>query len=100
MILTGRPVGAAEAQAIGLANRVVPTGTSLDAARELATNLARFPQATMRGDRASVYAQEGLDLIDAMAREYEFGQSSLATARDGAGRFTAGQGRHGAFDAT
>lgn len=98
MILTGRPVGAAEALDIGLANRVVPRGASLEAARELAMDIARFPQVTMRGDRASVYAQQGLKLPDAMAREFEFGAASLAHARDGAARFAAGRGRHGAFD--
>lgn len=36
MILTGRPVGAAEALAMGLANRVVPAGGAVDAACELA----------------------------------------------------------------
>ena len=44
MILTGRPVDAAEALAIGLANRVVPTGQSRQAAEELAAELARSPQ--------------------------------------------------------
>jgi enoyl-CoA hydratase len=98
MILTGRPVGAAEALDIGLANRVVPAGASLEAARELAADIARFPQVTMRSDRASVYAQQGLELPDAMAREFAIGAASLAHARDGAERFAAGRGRHGAFD--
>ena len=44
MILTGRPVAADEALRMGLANRVVPAGESLAAARELAATLARFPQ--------------------------------------------------------
>src|SRR5262245_7189275 len=65
MILTGRPVGAAEALDMGLANRVVPRGASLEAAQELAADIARFPQVTMRGDRASAYAQQGLDLPEA-----------------------------------
>ena len=51
MILTGRPVGAMEAFAMGLANRVVPKGTARKAAEELAREIARFPQACMRGDR-------------------------------------------------
>jgi len=98
MILTGRPVGAAEALDMGLANRVVPRGASLEAAQELAADIARFPQVTMCGDRASAYAQQGLDLPEAMAREFAFGTASLAQARDGAERFAAGRGRHGAFD--
>ena len=43
MVLTGRPVDAAEALAIGLANRVVPTGTSRAAAEALAHDLAPVP---------------------------------------------------------
>src|SRR2546423_8946313 len=55
LILTGRPVGADEALAMGFANRVVPPGQARAAAEELATGLARFPQACLRSDRASVY---------------------------------------------
>jgi enoyl-CoA hydratase len=98
MILTGRPVGAVEAYAMGLANRVVAPGESLAAARELAAEIARFPQATMQSDRASAYAQEGRSLADALHREFALGQTSLAVARDGAERFAAGRGRHGRFD--
>src|SRR5262249_28738312 len=82
MILTGRPVGAEEALRMGLADRVVPTGTALDAARELAAEIARFPQPTMRGDRRSAYEQAGLSIEDAMAHEYEIGVENLAHARD------------------
>jgi enoyl-CoA hydratase len=98
MILTGRAVDAAEAAAIGLANRVVPAGQALVAARELAAQLAAFPQTCLRGDRASVLDQEGLDEAAAMAAEFAHGQAALdAEAAAGAARFTAGAGRHGAF---
>src|SRR5205807_5525415 len=43
MILTGRAVGAAEAERMGLVNRVVPQGASLVAAQELAAELAGSP---------------------------------------------------------
>ena len=98
MILTGRAVGAAEAYAMGLANRVVPVGESLAAAQQLAAEIARFPQATMQSDRASVYAQEGASLPEALDREFALGQARLADARDGAARFVAGRGRYGRFD--
>jgi len=98
MILTGRPVDAQEAAAIGLANRVVPAGQALTAARELAARLASFPQICLRSDRASVLDQEGLDEDAALASEFTHGQRALAeeTSR-GAARFAAGAGRHGAF---
>ncbi len=97
MILTGRPVGATEALAMGLANRVVPAGTALHAARELAAEIAAFPQATMLADRASAHDQYGLPIEDAMAAEYATGHAVLDQARAGAARFAAGEGRHGAF---
>lgn len=41
MLLTGKAIDAAEAYRLGLVNRVVPNGTSLAAATELATEIAR-----------------------------------------------------------
>ena len=98
MILTGRPVGAAEALRMGLANRVVPVGASLSAARELAATIARFPQGALRGDRRSAHEQPALALRDALDHEFRIGRSSLGEARDGAARFASGLGRGGRFD--
>ncbi|MHC0428926.1 crotonase/enoyl-CoA hydratase family protein [Streptomyces sp. O3] len=99
LILTGRPVDAAEALRIGLANRVVPTGQALSAAQELAARLAAFPQTCLRHDRLSVLEQEGLSEPDALAGEFAHGMASLAAdTAAGAARFAAGTGRHGAFD--
>jgi enoyl-CoA hydratase len=100
LILTGRAVGAAEALAMGLANRVVPKGTARAAAEELAAAIARLPQATMRNDRASAYASVDLPLGDALANELRAGLASLASgeALEGATAFRAGKGRHGAFE--
>ncbi|MFJ8158610.1 crotonase/enoyl-CoA hydratase family protein [Streptomyces sp. NPDC094468] len=97
MILTGRPVPAAEAYAMGLANRLVPAGTSRAAAEELAASIAAFPQACLRSDRASVLDQEGLDEQAAMLAEVQYGMDVLAEGVEGAARFAAGAGRHGAF---
>lgn len=99
LILTGRPVSAAEALAMGLANRVVPTGQALDAALALAAQLSAFPQACLRSDRASALAQWSLDWNAARANEVALGRATLATgeSQQGASRFAAGQGRHGAF---
>lgn len=97
MILTGRPVGAEEALAIGLVHRVVGTGESRAAAETLARELAAFPQTCMREDRLSVLEQDGLDEAAAMANELEHGTSSLAEVQAGLDRFRAGAGRHGSF---
>ena len=98
LILTGRPVDAAEALAIGLANRVVPAGEALPAAQELARQLAAFPQTCLRSDRASLLDAEGLDEPAALASEFVHGQAALsAETLEGAARFVAGAGRHGSF---
>ena len=64
MILTGRAVDAQEATAWGLANRVVKAGEALAAAVALAKEIARFPQACLRADRASAYGGWGRDIDD------------------------------------
>ncbi|MFD8804552.1 crotonase/enoyl-CoA hydratase family protein [Streptomyces sp. NPDC059597] len=97
MILTGRPVAAAEAHAIGLADRVVPPGRARAGAEELAAAIARFPQDCLRSDRASVLDQEGLSEEEAMRRELRHGTAQLVGAREGAARFAGGAGRHGTF---
>ncbi len=98
MILTGRPVSAEEAERMGLVNRVVPRGTALDAAVELAHELARFPQVTLRADRRSAIAQADLDEAAALDQEFAGAVGTVAAATEGATRFSAGLGRHGAFD--
>ena len=59
MILTGRPVGAEEALAFGLANRVVAGGQARAEAENLAREMARFPQVCMRADRMSCHRLRG-----------------------------------------
>lgn len=97
LILTGRKVEAREAQAMGLANRVVPTGQAREAAITLAQQLAAFPQATMNADRQSAYAQWDLPLAQALHLEWERGKHRIGDGISGAGRFAAGEGRHGKF---
>ncbi|MBC2900616.1 crotonase/enoyl-CoA hydratase family protein [Streptomyces cupreus] len=98
LILTGRAVPATEAYEMGLANRLVPTGTARAAAEELAATIARFPQECLRADRASVFDQEGLDEPGALRSELRHGMGVLAQSLEGAARFAAGAGRHGAFE--
>lgn len=97
LILTGRPVPAREAYEIGLANRLVPTGTARTEAETLAATIAAFPQSCLRADRASVLAQEGLTEPAAMRSELRYGTRVLAESLEGAARFTEGAGRHGSF---
>jgi enoyl-CoA hydratase len=98
MILTGRPVGAAEAQRMGLANRVTPTGTARQTAEALAHEIAAFPQLCMNVDRESAYRQWNMTLEDAMQAEFKAGMKAVeAEGVQGAARFAAGAGRGGAF---
>jgi enoyl-CoA hydratase len=96
MILTGRAVDAQEAWVIGLANRVVPNGQAREHAEELAAELAKLPQQCMRADRLSMLNQWGASEADAM--DFEFASISKVSAEslEGAARFAAGAGRHGA----
>jgi enoyl-CoA hydratase len=96
MILTGRAVDAQEAWVIGLANRVVPKGKAREQAEELAAELAKLPQQCMRSDRLSMLNQWGASEADAM--DFEFASISKVSAEslEGAARFAAGAGRHGA----
>jgi len=100
LILTGRPLGAEEALAIGLVCRVVAQGQALAAARAMARTIAAFPQQCMRNDRLSVRRQHGLGLREALAQEFALGRATLASgeAESGARRFVGGAGKHGRFD--
>jgi enoyl-CoA hydratase len=96
LILTGRQVLAGEAQALGLCDRVVPHGTSRQAARELAREIAGFPQLCLRTDRAAVRRQAALPLREALRQEFDHGRAALEREGvAGAARFAGGKGRHG-----
>jgi enoyl-CoA hydratase len=96
LVLTGRPVDAAEALAFGLVNRVSAPGSALEEAVELATSIAGFPQACLRSDRASLLASAGRPDAEALAEEWRLGEAVLLEAIEGAARFAGGAGRHGA----
>lgn len=100
LILTGRGVGAREALAFGLANRVVPEGAARTEAVALAKDIARMPQECMRNDRQSAREQWGAPTeAVALDREFALGLDSLRVdGVAGAARFAAGAGRHGSFD--
>jgi enoyl-CoA hydratase len=98
MILTGRPVDAAEAYQIGLVSRLVRSGDAREEAERLAAQIAAVPQACLRSDRASTLESGSLSFEAAMANEFAHG---LATLRDpgvvtGLSRFRGGAGRGGA----
>jgi enoyl-CoA hydratase len=98
LILTGRPVRAQEAFAMGLVNRVVPGGKARETAEALAYEIAAFPQQCMLADRHSAYAQWDLPLAEALRQEGRLGVPIVAAeGAAGAERFVQGAGRHGTF---
>jgi enoyl-CoA hydratase len=98
MILTGRPVPADEALQMGLVSRLVPHGDARKEAELLAAQIAAFPQACMRTDRASALESASLGFEDAMANEFAHGRDALADPAliAGVSRFRGGAGRGGA----
>lgn len=99
LILTGRGVSGEEARTMGLANRIVPSGGALAAAKELGLQLAAFPQRCLRSDRLSALEQWDLEFDAALANETRRGLEVINSGetRAGAERFAAGAGRHGSF---
>jgi enoyl-CoA hydratase len=99
LILTGRPVKAEEALAIGLANRIVARGQARAAAEALARDIAAFPQTCVRSDRRSAFEQWNLPLGEALRNEFRLGMATIESgeALTGASRFASGSGRGGNF---
>jgi enoyl-CoA hydratase/carnithine racemase len=98
LILTGRPVGAEEALAMGLVNLVVPSGEALAAAQHLAAQIGALPQTCLRNDRMSALESAGMTEAEAMASEFRHGVTTLSQPgmAEGVQRFRAGAGRGGA----
>jgi enoyl-CoA hydratase len=89
LIFTGRRIGAEEAREIGLVNRVVPQGEALNAARELAAEIAANGPVAVRHAKTAANRALDVDLVSGL--EYEADQFALlfATedAREGMGAF-------------
>lgn len=99
MILTGRPVDAEEAFAMGLVNRLAESGQALAEAKQLAAQIADFPQQCLRNDRLSAYQQWSMSEEEAIQNEFELGMTVIESGEtvSGAGQFAQGVGRHGQF---
>jgi len=69
MIITGRIVDAREAERIGLVNQVVPKGTSLERALELAEFICKLPQPALRTDKEAAVRGFGLPLSEGLKIE-------------------------------
>lgn len=101
LILTGRPVSGTEAGEIGLATKIVTTGTVLGSATNLAESLVKFPQGALKADKASVY-ESIRSLNDQMAIEakniHAHSHLIVNECYDSVLKFTqSGIGKHGKF---
>lgn len=94
LILTGREIGAEEAERIGLVDRLVPAGAALDAAVELAGQIAAFPWRCVMNDRRAAYDGLGLGVAEALANEDRLGREVIF-----ADDFAAGVARFGEHQA-
>jgi enoyl-CoA hydratase len=83
LIFTGRRIGAEEARLIGLVNHVVPRGEALEAAREMASEIAANGPVAVRHAKAAANRALEVDLISGL--EYEADQFSLLFATEDAG---------------
>jgi enoyl-CoA hydratase/carnithine racemase len=80
LILTGDTINAAEADRIGLVNRVVPHDELMKAAKELAQKIAKNPPLAVAMAKADLYkAMEEKDLIKQMKREEKSQEKLLNT---------------------
>ena len=93
LILTGREIGAAEAERMGFVDRLVPAGSALDTAIALAAGIAASPWRAVVNDRTSVYDGLGLGLVEALANEDRLGRDTIFAEgfADGVARFQTNQ---------
>ena len=73
LLLTGRHVGAEEAQRLGLVGRVVDDGQALAEARRVAAEIAANGPFAVQMIKKSVQETEGLPEAEGLARELELG---------------------------
>ena len=79
LVLTGRRIGAEEAQRLGIVNKVAPSGEWLDAALELAEVVARRPPIAVRLGKQAVLAAEETALSAGLDHERRLYELAMAT---------------------
>jgi enoyl-CoA hydratase/carnithine racemase len=91
IVLTGKPVTAAEAQRLGLINQVAPAGSALDVALELADTIAQNAPISVRESKALLHKTAHMSTWDphawAMNKDAMDRVFTSADAREGATAF-------------
>lgn len=80
LVLTGRQVGADEAARLGLVTKVVPAEETLDAALDLAAEIAALPAGAVRAAKAAVRAVAELPLTGGIQLEGTLFRERFGTA--------------------
>ena len=88
---TGERIDAARALQMGLVQEVVPHGTALTRAVELAERIADYPQKSLLADREAALASMGLSLEEGLALEAKLGHPTASEEEftEGVRRFSA-----------
>jgi enoyl-CoA hydratase len=79
MLITGEPITGRRAYEVGLVGHVVPDGTTLERAREIADRIAANGPLAVRNIKASVLAADALPEVDAYTRELELGMEVMGS---------------------
>lgn len=79
LLLTGRRIGAAEAERMGLVTAVVPSGEVLDKALDLAARIAALPPLAVQAAKALANAAQELPLRDGLRLERDRFEALFAT---------------------
>src|SRR5918994_1074352 len=89
LLLTGRHLTAGEAREVGLIGEVVPDGTALDRAREVAATIAANGPVAVQAVLQALRATEGVSEREAMRLDSEIGMAVYASddPREGARAF-------------
>jgi len=93
LIITGAQIGAQDALRMGLVQEVVPDGTAVSRALEIASTVAAYPQTAMRNDRRAALDAFTLPIDEGLRHELEVHSDSLAdpAMRDWLARFAKGE---------
>jgi enoyl-CoA hydratase len=79
LVLTGNLFSARQMQAAGLVSEVVPEGTLIERALELAARIAELPPVAMRLAKASILAAYELPLTEGLAYEQRLVEKTFST---------------------
>lgn len=90
ILLTGKHLTASEALAAGLIGHVVPDGTALDKAREIADVVCANGPLSVAAITRTLHETDGMELDEALRHEWDYGQAVFASddAKEGPKAFS------------